>query len=87
MMDRKRVESALNVVLGIAIVVFGGIAAKTYYENNYQPKVFEQPEFHAAPLYKVEAKVPDATDPEAEVQADNPHATFDPWLADRKSVV
>lgn len=82
MMDRKRVESALNVVLGIAIVVFGGIALKSYYENNYQPKTFEQPEFHAAPLYKVEAKVPDATDPEAEVQADNPHATFDPWLAE-----
>lgn len=97
MMDRKRVESALNVVLGIAIVVFGGIALKTYYENNYQPKTFEQPEFHAAPLYKVQAKVPDATDPEADggkalvpdpdkpealVEVDNPHGDFDPWLAE-----
>ena len=82
MMDRKRVESALNVVLGIAIVVFGGIALKTYYENNYQPKAFEQPQFHAPPLYKVEAKVPDATDPDAEPMEGNPHAGFDPWLAD-----
>jgi len=81
-MDRKRVESALNVVLGIVIVVFGGIALKSYYENNFQPKTFKQPEFHAPPLYKVEAKVPDGTDPDARPEADSPHAAFDPWLAD-----
>lgn len=59
MLDRKRVEKGLNVALGIFIVIVGGIALKRFATDNYVPKGFEQPEEHAAPLYKVKEHVDD----------------------------
>ena len=59
---RGKLERMINTVLWIVLIGFIGAAAKHYFGNNLAPKQFEQPETHAAPLYKVEAKVEDATD-------------------------
>lgn len=57
---RTQLEKIINTVLWIVLIVFIGMATQHWYENNYVPVEFQQPESHAAPLFKVK----DRTDQE-----------------------
>jgi len=54
---RTKLERLINTILWIVLIVFIGMATQHWYESNYVPVVFSQPEDHAAPLFKVKERV------------------------------